>query len=199
MQLWEIIQREPKCPLPQLKSESCSVESDCLRPCGLYSPWNSPGHNTRVGSHSLLQGIFPTQGSSPGLPHCRRILYQLSHRGSARILEWIACLFSSESSQSRNWTGVTCVAGGFFTNWAISHLPNRNILEKPLYNTKTRMLTLIQSTNLFQIAQVLLVPLHSCVCLYLVLYSFIICICVYHHRQIQNNSMAAKIPCLYPF
>ena len=47
-----------------------------------YSPWSSPGQNTGVGSLSLLQGIFPTQGSNPGLPHCRRILYQLSHLGS---------------------------------------------------------------------------------------------------------------------
>ena len=55
--------------------------SDSLRPHGLYSPWNSPGQNTGVGSLSLLQGIFPTQGSNPCLPHCRRILYQLSHKG----------------------------------------------------------------------------------------------------------------------
>ena len=45
-------------------------------------PWNSPGHNTEVGSLSLLQGIFTTQGSNTGLPHCRQILYQLSHKGS---------------------------------------------------------------------------------------------------------------------
>ena len=63
-------------------SESRSVVSDSLRPHGLYSPWNSPGHNTGVGSLSLLQGIFPTQGWNPGLLHCRRILYQLSHKGS---------------------------------------------------------------------------------------------------------------------
>ena len=44
--------------------------------------WNSPGQNTGVGSLSLLQGIFPTQGSNPGLPHCGRILYHLSHKGS---------------------------------------------------------------------------------------------------------------------
>ena len=48
----------------------------------LYSPWNSPGQNTGVGSLSLLQGIFPTQGLNSSLPHCRRILYQLSHKGS---------------------------------------------------------------------------------------------------------------------
>ena len=70
--------------------ESQSFVSDFLRPHGLYSPWNSPGQNARVGSLSLLQGIFPTQGSNPGLPHCRWILYQLSHKGSLRILEWEA-------------------------------------------------------------------------------------------------------------
>ena len=62
------------------RSESLSVMSDSLQPCGLYSPWNSPGQNTGVSSLSLLQGIFPTQGLNPGLPHCRWILYQLSHK-----------------------------------------------------------------------------------------------------------------------
>ena len=61
-------------------------------------PWNSPGQNTGEGSLSLLQEIFPTQGSNPGLPHCGQILYQLSHNGSSRILEWVACPFSSGSS-----------------------------------------------------------------------------------------------------
>ena len=65
------------------------------------------------------RGIFPTQGSNPGLPHCRWILYQLSHQGSPRTLEWVGYPFSSESSQPRNWTGVSGIAGGFFTNWAI--------------------------------------------------------------------------------
>ena len=63
-------------------SDSCSVMSKCLWPHGLYSPWNSSGQNTGVGSLSLLRGIFPTQGWNPGLPHCRQILYQLSHKGS---------------------------------------------------------------------------------------------------------------------
>ena len=49
---------------------------------GLQSPWNSPGQKTGVGSLSLLQGIFPTHRSNSGLPHCRQILYQLSHKGS---------------------------------------------------------------------------------------------------------------------
>ena len=64
------------------ESESRSVVSDSLRPHGLYSPWNSLGQNPGMGSLSLLQGIFPTQGSNPGLPHCRWIPYQLSHKGS---------------------------------------------------------------------------------------------------------------------
>ena len=69
------------------ESESCSVTSDSLQPHGLYSPWNSLGQDIEVDSLSLLQGIFPTQRQNPGLPHCKKILYQLSHKGSPRILE----------------------------------------------------------------------------------------------------------------
>ena len=72
-------------------TQSCQT---LCNPHGLYSPWNSPGQNTGVGSLSLLQGIFPTQGSNPGLLHCRQIFYQLSHKGSPRILEWVAYPFS---------------------------------------------------------------------------------------------------------
>ena len=63
-------------------SESCSVLSDSLWPHGLYSPWNSPGQNTRVDSLSLLQWILQTQELNWGLWHCRWILYQLSYQGS---------------------------------------------------------------------------------------------------------------------
>ena len=79
------------------ESESHSVVSNSLWPHGLYSPSNSPGQNTGVGSLSLLQGIFPTQGLNPDLLHCRWILYQLSHKGIPRILEWVAYPFSSGS------------------------------------------------------------------------------------------------------
>ena len=61
------------------------VRQDWVNWTELYCPWNSPGQNTGVGSLSLLQGIFPTQGSNPGLLHFRHILYQLSHKGSPRI------------------------------------------------------------------------------------------------------------------
>ena len=100
----------------QVESESASCS---LWPHGLYSPWNFPGQNTGVGSLSLLQGIFPTQGLNPDLSHCRRILYQLSYKGSPRILGWVAYPFSSRSSWPRNRTRASCIAGRFFTNWAI--------------------------------------------------------------------------------
>ena len=104
------------------ESESC-CHVQHLWPYGLHSPRNSPDQNTGVGSLSLLQGIFPTQGSNPGLLHCRQILYQLSHKGSPRTLMWVAYPFSGGSSQPRNWTGVSCITGGFFTNWAIREAP----------------------------------------------------------------------------
>ena len=62
--------------------ERCAVLSDSLQPQELYRPWSSPGQNTGMSSLSLLQGIFPTQGSNPGLLHCRRILYTLINHGS---------------------------------------------------------------------------------------------------------------------
>ena len=61
---------------------SDSLQPHGLQPARLLCPWDSPGKNTGVGCHSLLQGIFPTQGSNPGLPHCRQTLYLLSHQGS---------------------------------------------------------------------------------------------------------------------
>ena len=71
------------------ESESRSVVSNSLWPHGLYSPWSSPGQNAGVGSLSLFQGIFPTQGSKPGLLNCRRIVCRLSHNHS--IVNWLCC------------------------------------------------------------------------------------------------------------
>ena len=72
-------------------------------------PSEPPGKskNTGLGSLSLLQGIFPTQGSNPGLPHYRWILYCLSHQGSPRILDWVAYPFSRGTSQPRNQTSTS--------------------------------------------------------------------------------------------
>ena len=101
--------------------ESHSVMSDSAIPWTIQSmEFSRP--ETGMGSLSLLQGIFPTQGSNPGLPHCGWILYQLSHKGSPKTLEWVAYPFSSRSSWPRNQTRVSCIAGRFFTNWAIKEL-----------------------------------------------------------------------------
>ena len=88
-------------------AQSCP---DFLQPHGLYRPWNSPGQNTGVGSLSLLQGIFPTWGSNPGLLHWRWILYQLSHKGSPGILEWVSFSLLQRIflAQELNWGLLHC-------------------------------------------------------------------------------------------
>ena len=103
-----------------LVTQSCPTfcnPMDCSPP-GSSVHGDSPGKHTGVDCHVLLQGIFATQGSNPGLPHCRRILCHLSHQESPRILKWVAYPFSRGSSWPRNWTGVSCIAGRFFTSWA---------------------------------------------------------------------------------
>ena len=84
-----------------LVAQSCMTLCNCrgCSPPGSSVHGDSPGKSTGVGC--LLQGIFPTQGLNPGLPHCRRILYRLSHQGSPRILEWSTCPFSRGSSRLR--------------------------------------------------------------------------------------------------
>ena len=86
------------CSLFILYIVKVKIAQSCLT---LATPW------TGVGSLSLLQGIFPTQGSNPGLLHCMQIFYQLSHKGSPRILEWVANPISSRLSLPGNQTGVS--------------------------------------------------------------------------------------------
>ena len=91
--------------LVKVESEGVSnwIVSDALRPNGLYSPRNSPGQNNGVDNLSLLQGIIPTQGLNPALPHCRWFLYQLSHQGSPfedRVL-FNSCFPGSERSAGK--------------------------------------------------------------------------------------------------
>ena len=81
-------------------------------------PGDSQCKNTRVGCHALLQAIFLTQGLNPDLLHYRQIPHHLSHQGSPGMLEWVAYPFSRGTSQPRNWTGVSCIAGRFFASWA---------------------------------------------------------------------------------
>ena len=105
---------------------ACCITQSCLTLCapiycnvlGSSVLGYSPGKNTGVGSHALLQGIFPTQGSKPGLPHCRWILYSLRHQVSRRVLKWVAFLFSRGSSQPRDQSQVSHIVSGLFTSWA---------------------------------------------------------------------------------
>ena len=106
------------------ESESHSVVSDSLWPHGILQ-----ARILECVAFPFSRGSFQTQGSNPGLQHCRQICYQLSHKGSSRMLKWVADPFSRASFWSRNRTGVSCIAGRFFTNWAImldSH--NHNII-----------------------------------------------------------------------
>ena len=104
--------------VPYKWSESRSVMSNSLRPHGLYSPWHSPGQNTGVSIVPFSRVSSQPTDRTQSLPHCRWILYQQSHKGSPRILEWIAFPFSSGSSRPRNWIRVSHIAGRFFTSWA---------------------------------------------------------------------------------
>ena len=108
------------CPPPgHLPNTGIKPRPPALQADSLPSEPAGKPKNTGMGSLFLLQGIFPTQGSNPGLPHCRQVLHLLSHKGNPIILEWIAYPFSSGSSRPRNRTGVSCIADGFLTNWAM--------------------------------------------------------------------------------
>ena len=83
-----------------------SIAQSCLT---LWTPWNSPGQDTGVGSRSLLQGIFPTFGSNPGIPHCRWILYQLNHHGSPLHCHRFIITFTQtmHTKQGKKWNTDT--------------------------------------------------------------------------------------------
>ena len=106
------------------ESESHSAMSDSLRPHGLYSPWNSPGQNTEVGSLSLLQGIFPTQGFNSGLPLCKRILYQLSPK-VAVLQMWMR----APQTAIQQMSSPTTVIAEELRNARSSHLPYLLLLK----------------------------------------------------------------------
>ena len=75
-----------------------------LYPSRLLCPWNFSGKNTAVGCHFLLQGIFLTQGSNPGLLHCRQMLYHLSHQGSpGNLFQFSSVQFSHSVVSDSLW------------------------------------------------------------------------------------------------
>ena len=103
---------------------SCSVMSDPLQSHG-----QAPRSIVVLQARMLEWVAMPssrgssTQGLNPGLPHCRWILYHVSHQGSPRILEWVVYPFSRGSSHPRNQTGISCIAGGFFISLANREAP----------------------------------------------------------------------------
>ena len=114
------------CLVAQLCPTLCNP-MDCSLP-GSSVRGDFPSKNTGVGGHVFPQGIFPTQGLNSGLPHCRQILYYLSHQESSWILEWVVMPSSRGSSQPRNQMGLSCIAGGFFTSWATREAPTYECL-----------------------------------------------------------------------
>ena len=116
------------CAVPCLVTQLCPTlrePVDCSPP-GSSVHGDSPDKNTGGGGHALLQGIFPTQGQNPGLPHCRWILYQLSHKGSPRILKWVACPFSRGSSDP----AIEPVSPVLQTDSLPAELPGKRMLWK---------------------------------------------------------------------
>ena len=95
-----------------LVTQLCSALSDLMdcKPTGLLIPWGFSRQKNWAG----LPGLPP----SGGFPHCKQILYCMSHQGSPRILEWVAYPVSRGTSQPRNWTRVSCIASQFFPYWA---------------------------------------------------------------------------------
>ena len=117
---------------------------DCSPP-GSSVPVDSPGNNTGVGCQAFFYGIFPTLGSNTGLPQFRQILYHLNHQGSPWVLKWLAYPFSRESSRPRNWNGVFCIAGRFFTSYQGS--PGVNIVSVQFSSVAQSCLTLCDLMN----------------------------------------------------
>ena len=103
---------------------------DCSPPgSSVYVHGDSPGKNTGVGCHVLLQGIFPTQGSNSGLPQCRQILYCLNHEGSPRVLVWVAYPFSKRSARPL----ISWIADGFFTSCTTREALLKDIFRSQFY------------------------------------------------------------------
>ena len=128
----------------------------------------------------------PTDQTHPGLPHCRWILYCLSHQESPRILEWVAYPFSRGSSQPRNQTEVSCIAGGFFTNWAIREAYKRYHLIFVFFCLTSFSRIISRSNMLLQMAFFLLFPgwvIFRCVHVAHLLYPFI---CQWTYRLLHD-------------
>ena len=123
------------------ESESRSVACDSLRPHGLYSPWNSPGQNTKVSSLSFLQGIIPNPGIELRSSTLQADSLPAEPPGKPKNTERVAYSFSSGSSWPRNRTRVSCFAGTFFISWdkrapLCKQLPVHSKFNFAIWNSK---------------------------------------------------------------
>ena len=124
---------------------------DCSPP-GFSVHGDSPGNNTGVGCCVLLQGIFPTQGSNPGLPHCRWILYHLSHQGSPLGFQYSYTGVSSLSFLQGNFPTQESNQGLLHCRWIQCQLSYQGMPIKSLYYTSETNITLCQLfLNIFSI------------------------------------------------
>ena len=106
---------------------SDSLQPHGLQPARILCPWNSPGESTGVGCHSLLQGIFPTQGSNLGLPHCRQILYHLKHQNPTIILGFkiCCCEVQFKKTKHRSKDSQTLLESNYHLKFAIGILTQK--------------------------------------------------------------------------
>ena len=181
-----------------VESESHSVLSNSLWPLGLYSPWNSPGQNTGMGILSLLQEIFPTQGLNPGLLHCRWILYQLSHKGSPRILKWVAYPFFSGSSHIRYWTGSPALQ--------VDSLPTE-LPEKPMHSSQYLLIPYLIRSFPLSLSPLVTTRFSEMIIVHILFYFFLdffpnlcptIHVYMYASSGIMSSSLTSCLPHSHP-
>ena len=137
---------------------------------------DSPGKNTGVGCHALLQGIFPTQGSNPGLPQYRQILNHLSYWGNPRILEWVAYPFDSGYFWPRNQTWSSLPAELpwkphlliylpiYWKLWLHIHITNSNPSTELIYSFPYLHLSSAQTTRLHYLYFICSFDQPYCIC-----------------------------------
>ena len=109
----------------RLVAQSCPTLCDAVdcSPPGSSVHGDSPGKNTGVGCHALLQGIFPTQGLNPGLPHCRWILYQLSYQGSLFSIVAVSIYIPTNSARGSPFLHT------FFNMWLIHYIVQQKLVQ----------------------------------------------------------------------
>ena len=114
---------------------------DCSPPGSLEGPWDSPGKNTGVGGHSLLQGIFPIQTANPGLLHCRRILDRLSHQGSLDEVGKESACSAGDTEDMSLIPGLGRSPGGSSQEYPLQFSSLKNPMDKGVWQAIVHKVT----------------------------------------------------------